>query len=118
MAITNAMIVFNAQQQLLEQGKIKATGRMIKVDTPEGLKVFPEAEEIHTFQHWKEHGYQVRKGEHAVATFSIWKYTSKAKGKSEQEAQEANEEENGGFCFMKKAFWFSASQVDPIAKPA
>lgn len=114
MAITNAMIIFNAQQQLLEEGKIKPTGRMIPVITPEGETMMPEAEEIHTFQHWKEIGYQVRKGEHAVASFSIWKYTSKAKGKTEEEAQDANED-NGGFCFMKTAFWFSASQVDKIA---
>ena len=118
MAITNEMIVFNAQQQLLEQGKIKPTGRMVKIITADGVQEVPEAEEIHTFQHWKECGYQVRKGEHAVAAFSIWKYTSKAKGKSVEEAQQANEEDNGGFCFMKKAFWFSASQVDPIVKTA
>ena len=83
---------------------------MLTFETPDGeTQMIPEAEEIHTFQHWKELGFQVRKGEHAVAAFSIWKYTSKAKDKSEEEAQEA------GFCFMKKAFWFSASQVDAIA---
>ena len=110
MAITNAMIIFNAQQQLLEAGKIKPTGRMLKVETAEGTQLIPEAEEIHTFQHWKELGFQVRRGEHAIADFSIWKYTTRAKGKTEEEAQEK------GFCFMKRAFWFSASQVDPIAK--
>ena len=109
MAITNAMIIFNAQQQLLEAGKIKSTGRMIPVITQDGETMIPEAEEIHTFQRWKELGFQVRKGEHAIASFSIWKYTSKAKDKTEEEAQEE------GFCFMKKAFWFSASQVDAIA---
>lgn len=110
MAMTNAAIVFFHQQELLEAGKIKSTGRMIEVVTAEGIKMFPEAEPIHTYQHWKELGYQVRKGEKAVADFSVWKYTSKAKDEPEEEAQEK------GYCFMKKAFWFSASQVDRARK--
>ena len=109
MAITNAMIIFQAQQQLFLEGKLKPTGRMLKFEDAEGAKEVPEVEDIHTFARWKELGYQVRKGEHAIAAFSIWKYTSKAKDQTEEEAQE------NGFCFMKKAFWFSASQVDAIA---
>lgn len=106
MAMTNASIIFSAQQRLLEEGKLKPTGRMLTFETPDGEQEFPEAESIHTFQRWKELGFMVRKGEHAVAAFPIWKYTSKGKGQTEEEAQE------NGFCFMKKAFWFSASQVD------
>ena len=110
MAITNAMIILNAQMQLMEQGKIGTTGRMIRVQFEDGEQLIPEPEPIHTYQHWKESGYQVRKGEKAVASFGIWKYTSKAKDTaSEEEAQEK------GFCFMKTAFWFTASQVDKIA---
>ena len=110
MAITNAMIVFQAQQALLEAGKIKPTGRLLTMKTEDGSTIeVPEAEDIHTFARWKELGFMVRKGEHAVANFSIWKYTTKAKGKTEEEAQEE------GFCFMKKAFWFSASQVERCA---
>lgn len=107
MAITNAQIIFDASQELLKEGKIKPTGRTLTFETPDGEKVqFEEPEPIHTFNFWKEHGFIVRKGEHAVATFNIWKYTSKAKGKTEEEAQ------NEGYCFMKKAFFFSASQVE------
>ena len=109
MAITNATIIYNAQQQLFEEGKLKPTGRMIRFETAEGAQEVPEIEDIHTYQRWKELGFTVRRGEHAVATFSIWKYTSKAKDQTEEEAQE------NGYCFMKKAFWFSASQVDKIA---
>lgn len=109
MAITNAMIVFNAQQRLLTEGKIKTTGRLMEFYTPDGDKTFvPEPEAIHTFAHWKELGFIVRKGEHAVDCFPVWKYTTKAKDLDEEEAQEQ------GFCFMKTAYWFSASQVDPI----
>lgn len=110
MAITNAMIVFTHQQELLEAGKIKPTGRMIEIETAEGTQMIPEAEAINTYGHWQELGYQVRKGEKAIADFPIWKYTIKAKDQTEEEAQEK------GYCFMKKAFWFSASQVDRIRK--
>lgn len=110
MAITNAMIIQQAQFDLMREGKIGTTGRMIRVQLADGSEqLIQEPEPIHTYQHWKESGYQVRKGEKAVASFGIWKYTSKANGKSEEEAQEK------GFCFMKTAFWFKASQVDKIA---
>ena len=85
MAITNAQIIFEASQELLKQGKIKPTGRTFKAETENGEIEFQEAEPIHTFNFWKEHGFIVRKGEHAVAAFNIWKYTSKAKGKTEEE---------------------------------
>ena len=109
MAITNAMIILNAQMELMAQGKIGTTGRVIRVEFAEGEREIPEPEEIHTFAHWKECGYSVKKGEHAIAAFPIWKYTSKAAGASEEEAQEK------GYCFMKKAFWFTQKQVDKIA---
>ena len=109
MAITNAMIIFNAQMELLAQGKIGTTGRTVIVQFEDGEREIPEPEPIHTYQHWKELGYQVRKGEKAVADFSVWKYTSKAKGQTEEEAQEK------GYCIMKKAFWFTQKQVDKIA---
>ena len=69
MAITNAMIILNAQMELMAQGKIGTTGRMIRVQFADGEQEIPEPEPIHTYQHWKENGYQVRKGEHAVASF-------------------------------------------------
>lgn len=108
MAITNAMIISNAQQELLKTGKIKATGRTLQAIINGEEKEIPEAEPIHTFSHWKELGYIVRKGEHAVANFSIWKYTTKAKDLDEEEAQEK------GFCFLKNSFFFAAHQVEPI----
>ena len=53
MAITNAMIIFNAQQQLFQEGKLKPTGRMLKFETADGAQEVPEVEDIHTFQRWK-----------------------------------------------------------------
>ena len=108
MAITNAMIISNAQQELLKAGKIKPTGRTLTAIINGEEMSIPEPEPIHTFNFWKEHGYIVRKGEHAIANFSIWKYTTKAKGKTEEEAQEE------GFCFLKRSFFFAAHQVEPL----
>ena len=73
--------------------------------------VINENEEIHTYAHWKSLGFQVKKGEHAVAKFPIWKYTNgKKKDMSEEEAQAK------GYCFMKNSSWFSSRQVEPIDK--
>jgi hypothetical protein len=62
---------------------------------------------IHTYNGWKELGYQVKKGQHAIATFPIWKYS----GKKDEETGE----EVGGKCYQRKAFWFTADQVERIA---
>lgn len=66
---------------------------------------------IHTYAHWQSLGYQVKKGEKAIAKFPIWKYTAgKKKEMSEEEAQ-AN-----GYCFMKTAAWFSDKQVEKMER--
>lgn len=71
----------------------------------ESVMVFKEVEEIHTYAKWKELGYQVQKGEKAIAQFTIWKHTSKKN-------EEAEEDE--GRMFMKKASFFKQSQVKKI----
>lgn len=107
--MTNAEIIFRQSLELVKAGAIGTTGRVLKFEDQDGtVTEVPEPEMIHTFAAWKELGYQVRKGEHAVAAFTIWKYTSKAKDEGEQEAQE------NGHCFLKKAFWFTRAQVDEI----
>ena len=76
--------------------------------TPEGL---PEA--LHTFQGWKERGYIVKKGEHARASFVIWK---QGKGKTTTD-ENGDEITTGGRMFMKKSFFFTREQVTPIEAP-
>lgn len=109
--MTNAMIILLKQVELAEQGILKYTGRTIKginVITGEPAEV-PEIQPIHTYSHWKALGYQVRKGEKAVASFPVWKYTKgKTKDMDEEEAQAK------GYCFMKNSSWFTEEQVDPI----
>lgn len=71
--------------------------------------IITEDNVIHTYAHWKSLGFQVKKGEHAIARFPIWKYTRKKnKDMSEEEAQQK------GYCFMKNSAWFTDTQVEPI----
>lgn len=65
-------------------------------------------EDAHTYAAWKQAGYMVRKGEHAAFSCMIWKYTSK-------KVFEDGEEKDKVHMFMKKAHFFTRSQVDKIA---
>lgn len=63
---------------------------------------------IITYNAWKELGFQVQKGQKAVAQFTIWKHCN---GKVDEETGE----EKPGKMFMKKASFFTAKQVQAIA---
>ena len=109
--MTNADIIFTNSQELMKAGIIGKTGRtftakVINADGEEEEVVVEEAEPIHTYQKWKELGFQVQKGEKAVAQFMIWKHVTK---KAEKEGEEDERK-----MFMKKASWFKLSQVAPI----
>ena len=107
--MTNAMIILAESVRLMEEGKIGTTGRYIVVQDAEGNeKRLMEPEAIHTFQGWKSRGYIVRKGEHAIASFTIWKYKS---GKSEIEDDGKAEKSR---IFMKHSHFFSAAQVEKM----
>lgn len=111
--MTNAMIIMLKQAELVDAGILHYTGRTIQginVLTGEPADI-PEIETIHTYAHWKSLGFQVKKGEKAIAKFPIWKYTTgKKKDETEEEAQKA------GHCFMKNSAWFTVNQVTPIEK--
>ena len=109
--MTNVEIIMAEQRELMKQGIIGTTGRTLKAivvnenGEEEEVEV-AEPEPIHTYQKWKELGYQVQKGEKAIAQFTIWKHvTKKAKNEGEEDEQK---------MFMKKASWFKFSQVAPI----
>lgn len=113
MAVTNLEIIETAKQQLFAEGILKATGRYFTAKVNGEEVTLPEIEEIHTFQAWKALGYQVQKGEKAIAAFEIWKYAAKKKaGKSAKLAE--NEEEEKGYCFLKLSHFFKGSQVKKI----
>lgn len=109
--MTNADIIFTQSQELMKQGILAPTGRtftatIINGEGEEEEVTVEEAEPIHTYNGWKERGYQVQKGEKAIAQFTIWKHVTK-KAEIEDEKDEQK-------MFMKKASWFKASQVAPI----
>lgn len=89
MALTNAEIISRAEMELIADNKIS------------------DREVIHTFQGWKERGFMVRNGEHAIIKLTIWKHVNK-KFKTE----DSNEAETvGGYCIPKQAYFFSTAQV-------
>lgn len=107
--MTNAQIIFNEAVELMKNGKIGTTGRQFEVEDENGNKmILDEPEDIHTFQAWKKLGYCVKKGEKAVAQFHIWKCVSKEVENSEGMTEEQKK------MFMKKASFFSASQVQAM----
>lgn len=105
--MTNAEMIFIESQKLAEEGKIGYTGRTFKALNMAGEEVdVKETEAIHTYQTWKDMGYQVQKGQKAVTKIRIWKYVSKK--------NEETDEDNSKM-FMKVAAFFSRSQVEAIA---
>ena len=112
--MTNAQIIMNESINLLENGIIKGTGRMLEAlivdkDGNETKKLVEEPEAIHTYAVWKQLGFQVRKGEKAKASFTIWKCVA---GKKEEECDEQPENK----MFMKKAHFFTIDQVEKITQ--
>ena len=107
MAMTNAEIIMRESFDLMKHGVLKTTGRFLTQVLEDGSKVsVPEPEPIHTYAGWKDLGYQVKKGEHAKATFPVWKYSGK---KDEETGEEVN-----GKCYLRKAFWFTFDQVEAV----
>ncbi len=110
--MTNAEIIAMNSAILFEAGKISGKSTMI------GEVEVMEYESIHTFAKWKALGYKVKKGEKAIARFSIWKYAQKTvqkqmkkKGSEEVTMEEVTEES----CFMKESCFFAFRQVEKIA---
>ena len=91
--MTNTEIILAEMATLIAEGVISAD------DT------------IHTYDHWaKAHGLYVKKGEHAVAKFPIWKY--KAGKRKEGEVNDDEEDvKDRAHCFMGMACWFTDKQV-------
>ncbi len=71
------------------------------VETEKALRGI--VEECHTFQAWKAKGYNVKKGEKAIFSTSIWKRVTKV--------DKDTNEENSHFI-LKHSHFFSQSQVE------
>lgn len=85
-----------------------------------GLK---EGEHLHTFQGWKQLGFIVKRGSHAMVTTKLWKKCKEVKttnkhenlgiGCDEVETKENNEKTYKDFILVK-SFLFSSSQVEKL----
>lgn len=113
--MTNEMIIFMESQKLAEAGVISYTGREYKAQDMDGNEIIvKETEPIHTFAAWKQKGYSVRKGQKAIAQFTIWKHTGPRTEEVRTQDGESVEVADRGRMFMKQAIFFKFSQVDPI----
>ena len=134
--MNNAQIIFNESIELMKNGVIGTTGRQITIEyEKDGEKVketIQEPEAIHTYKEWQKAGFQVQKGQKAIAKFTIWMWTEKT-GKMTKEqadninsimvnadgspvAKEGDETKSNGHYYMKEAAFFKASQVAPITE--
>ena len=113
--MTNAMIILGESIRLMEQGVLEGTGEMVTVKYDDGHTEEVEVPEpIHTYQAWKTLGYQVRKGEKAIAKFTIWKYTEKKAKEDTPEIAVKEGDTINSKMFMKMAAFFKMSQVEKI----
>lgn len=110
--MTNAQIILNESFRLMEEGILKGSGHFAEIETDDGPKIVELPEDIHTFNGWKQLGYSVKKGQKAIAKFTIWKHTTK------KVENESGEEEDKSRMFMKTAAWFTFAQVEPIKAKA
>lgn len=109
--MTNAQIIFNASVELMKDGTIKGTGRIFEMQDESGETIrLEEPEALHTYSAWKELGRQVKRGEKCKARIDIWKH-----GKARTVKNDAGEdEEKPGRMFLKKAFFFTLDQTEPV----
>ena len=109
MALTNAMIIFNESMRLMDEGVLKGSGKYIEVEKEDGTTEKIELPEpIHTYKHWQELGYQVKRGETSFIKFDTWYFK---KGKKFVEAESGEEREGRGKCYMRLTSFFTMAQV-------
>ena len=68
---------------------------------------------LHTFAFWKEHGFMVKKGQHACIETKLWKL--KKGTKKEEVANVKDPSEDTAHFYMCKSFLFHGSQVERMA---
>jgi len=111
--MTNAQIIFQEKMRLAEEGILKYTGRTVIGLNMAGEEVeLPEVQPIHTYQAWQSLGYQVKKGEKAVAKFAVWKFLNRKKKADDDAEEDGDKAVVGGKCYMKVAAFFTDEQVE------
>lgn len=115
--MTNAQIILEESQELAEQGIIEYTGNIVEFEVVGGendgmIIEYKETEPIHTFATWKKLGYQVQRGEKAIAQFKVWKMCKPSKKQIEESKK--NDEDVQPKMIKKMSHFFKASQVQKI----
>lgn len=116
--MTNAQIIAIEQVRLAQEGILKYTGRKLQVFNPltQQEELIDEIQPIHTYAVWKSMGYQVKKGEKAIAKFPIWKFVTKVSKNVANAVDETDTDhiDGTGKMFMKISAFFTDEQVEEI----
>ena len=114
--MTNSEIILSRSIALMDAGLLPGSGRFVKVTDAEGnTKEFEMPEAIHTFAAWKAAGFMVKRGEHAIDSFKIWKPVNRRNAAAADEETEETAEARPGMILVK-AYFFAAHQVQPITQ--
>lgn len=70
----------------------------------------PDKVVLHTYQQWKQLGFQVKRGEKSEHKITIWMKSTK------KVTKENGEEEDNGRYFLKDSSFFTQNQVERIKK--
>ena len=107
MATKNSQIIFEKEIELAQQGKIPTMERKISVNLNGETLNINEPTHIYTAAQWRNRGYMIRKGEHAVAA-----------NVNIRPDEDAEVDENGivraSRMEKKKSWFFSIDQVEPL----
>jgi hypothetical protein len=90
-----------------ESGKTNAAKLEIAELLFESLGFLEKGEKLHTFSHWKNSGYSVKKGEKTFLRLNIWKSYEKKTDKNEN-----GEEEKETKFILKNSCFFASHQVE------
>ncbi len=107
----NEDIILKKRLELMEEGLLGSTGKKVVIETDEGKAEIMEPLPIHTYSGWMELGYRVSYGQHAIASFPIWKHRPAGRYKDRKSGNMVDHEEK---MFLTKAFFFSPDQVERI----
>lgn len=100
--MTNNEIIFEALKEIgFSKNQLAELMRAYRGDLP-----------FHTFQEWKNRGYSVKKGEKAMLSVLLWKFTNKPNIAARKAAAERGEEINEDPHYYKKlSYIFGFQQV-------
>ena len=70
------------------------------------------ADNLHTYNAWREQGLQVRGGQKALLSCMLWRWTDKpSKARRDEAAAQGQDAEAESHYYMKRCYLFSAAQV-------